>query len=755
MSSPAEFIDDLIRARDYDGQIVHVEHIPSKEASFQSLETPPDDRLQDRLRFRGIRRFYVHQAEAIDAVRRGQNVVVATSTASGKSLCYSLPAIEGALRSKSARYLFLFPTKALAQDQLRSLKTFAPDVTVATFDGDTPGAARSEIRRQVQIVLTNPDMLHLGILPNHGRWRDFLRNLKMVVIDEAHVYRGVFGSHVANVIRRLRRLCRLYGSNPVFVASSATIANPGAHFRELVGTDAQVVSEDGSPHGPKEFVFWNPPVTGDGTVRQSANSESADILAALVRRRLRTIAFTKTRKLAELVYMYAKNQLMISDRDLSERIAPYRAGYLASDRRTIERKLFNGELIAVTATTALELGVDVGDLSATISTGYPGSISSTWQQAGRSGRGRDPSLSVLVGLDNPLDQYIMRHPEALFGKPHEHARINPSNRRIIAQHVMCAAHERPVSLDDLEWFGDGLSGALQNLMDADMLRKRGDRWFPTASIEYPAADVDIRSASGQRYDLVCDGRLIETIEADTAFFQIHPGAVYLHQGETVLVEELDLETRVARGTFGEYTYYTQTEDQTDLSVGKVLHERTVGGVPVCLGEVDVSTRVLGYKKKRQFSDELIGREALDLPEHRFQTEAVWWTVPAYIQDKVLALGQDFAGGLHAAEHAAIGLLPLYALCDRRDIGGVSSPAHADTGQPSIFIYDGHTGGVGIAERGFEEIESLWSATLQLLRECPCAEGCPSCVQSPKCGNNNDILDKAAAKTILEHLVAAI
>ncbi|MFN8534318.1 MAG: DEAD/DEAH box helicase [Dehalococcoidia bacterium] len=750
---PSAFVSAVRRDPGYEGQIVHETILSERPSTYQSLEHPLPVWLAERLRSLGIERFWSHQSEAIDAARRGAHVVIATSTASGKSLCFQIPTIEVLEGDAHARALYLFPTKALAQDQLRSLSQLAPSVVSRAFDGDTPVGDRSQVRRASQIILTNPDMLHVGMLPRHDAWSAFFRNLRFVVIDESHVYRGVFGSHVANVLRRLRRVCAFYGSHPVFIASSATIGNPGEHFQRLTGLPATVVDEDGSPHGPRQFLFWNPPIVGGQTMaRRSANIEAAGLLVALARAGLRSIVFTKTRKLAELVYFYARDQL--ESGGLRDRIASYRAGYLAADRRSIERRLFNGDLLAVTATTALELGIDVGDLAATVLTGFPGSVSSTWQQAGRSGRGRDESLSILIGLDNPLDQFIMRHPDALFGKPQEHARINPFNPRIQTRHILCAAHERPLDLDDLDYFGEPLLGAIHDLTESGLLRRRGDRWYPAPTVDYPAAEIDIRAASGVAFDLVAGGRTIETIEAETALFQVHPGAIYLHQGDTYLVEDLDLQAYVARARRSDANYYTTADEQTELTVGSTIDERPAGTTVARLGDVTVRNQVVGFKRKRVFSEEVISREALDLPPQSFETVALWWTVPEVLRLEVEREGLDFAGGLHAVEHACIGLLPLFALCDRRDIGGVSTPYHLDTGEATIFIYDGHAGGVGITERGFAELEALWSTTLQMLRECPCDDGCPSCIQSPKCGNNNDVLDKAAARLILTRLVSS-
>lgn len=760
-ADPTRVIERLQASPDYRGQVVHVERLSARPPVYGELEAPLPEPVARALDRAGIRALYSHQAEAINRARGGESVIVATSTASGKSLCYHVPVLEALFRDRLARALYLFPTKALAQDQLRSLREMlGPDfdrLGVATFDGDTPPAERSRIKRSARLVLTNPDMLHLGILPNHGGWAPLLRNLRFLVVDEAHVYRGVFGSHVANVFRRLRRLCARYGSRPQVIAASATIANPGEHLRRLVGEEVRVVDSDGSPHGPKDFILWNPPVIDRylGT-RRSANVEAAWLFAELVRSGVRTIVFARTRRLAELISIYARDYLSRHAPDLAARIATYRAGYLPEERRRLERALFTGELLGVAATTALELGVDIGDLGATVLTGYPGSIASTWQQAGRSGRGTEPSLSVLVAYDDPLDQYFMREPQALFGRPHESALINPDNPYILRPHLLCAAYELPIR-DDEDSFGPAARPLLAELTEQGLLRWRNGHFYPSAEVGYPAEHVDIRSTSEADYevvDLSRGGALLETVDGTVAFFQVHPGAVYLHQGETYLIEELDLVGRRAYARPVEVNYYTQVKDLTTLELVRPLRTRTLGPVEVGLGEVEVTTLVVGYRKKRQFTEEVIGEEPLDLPPQTIRTVAVWWTVPEELERECLRLGLDFAGGLHAAEHASIGLLPLFALCDRRDIGGLSTPAHRDVGhRPAVFIYDGHAGGVGIAEKGYDILEELWAATLKLIRECECQDGCPACIQSPKCGNNNQPLDKRAAILILERLLA--
>jgi DEAD/DEAH box helicase domain-containing protein len=752
------FLHHLLTSSDYKQQIVHTQAIPPRDASFGELDKPLHPALESRLEFSGISSLYTHQAMAVNAARRGSNIMVATASASGKTLCYNLVVLEAVLEDPSSRALYLFPTKALAQDQLRGLTELAcPELIslggCATFDGDTPPSERAEIKRKAKVVLTNPDMLHVGILPNHKSWSRSFRNLKYVVIDEAHAYRGVFGSHVANVLRRLRRVCAYYGSTPQFICCSATIANPKEHAERLVGLPFEVISEDGSPHGGKSFVFWNPPLIDEtGTGRRSSNSEATFLFTELVRKSIRSLVFTRTRKLTELIYIYTREQLGSS---LGQLIKPYRAGYLPEDRRQIERELFDGHLLGVVATTALELGIDIGDLEATVLVGYPGSIASTWQQAGRSGRGVGASLSFLIAQDNPLDQYFMHHPDYFFGKNFESALTNPENLNILKPHLLCAAWEQPLTDGDGAFFGAAFDRALSELEGEGRIRKGYGRWYLSPKIAHPAQDINIRSTSGKNYAIfdASEGyELMETVEASVAFFQIHPGAVYLHQGDSYLVKELDLENRVAVVVPTDISYYTQTKELTDIRILKTERERNCSGIKVCFGDVDVTNTVVGFKKRMQFTEEVIGEEPLDLPPLRFVTQALWFDLPEAAVERVAEDGLDFAGGLHATEHAAIAMLPLFALCDRNDIGGVSTPVHADTGKAQIFIYDAYPGGVGIAGKGFEMIEKLWAATLEAIEECPCQEGCPSCIQSPKCGNNNEPLDKKAALILLQGLL---
>ena len=750
------FLDHLRGSPFYRDQIVYVRQIPPRQAIQGQLESPIHPDLRGCLESRGLWPLYIHQTEAIDALAGGEHVIISTPAASGKSLCYHVPVLDALLADRTSRAMYLYPTKALAQDQLKGLREIGAGLSFRAdiFDGDTPGRERPGIKRSSQILLTNPDMLHLGILPNHRTWARFLRGLRYVVLDEAHVYRGVFGSHVANVIRRLRRLCSLYGSSPQFILCSATIANPGELARQLTGLAFRAIEVDGAPYGGKQFVFWNPPLTdANRTSRRSTNVEASTLFSELVSRSIRTITFVRSRKVAELVYLYARDQLEQMQPALAKKISPYRASYMPEDRRMIERALFDGELLGVSTTNALELGIDVGSLDATVIAGYPGSIASTWQQAGRSGRRNEESLSVLVGQDNPLDQYLMNHPHAFFGKSVEHALISPQNPYIIQPHLVCAAYESPLSPRDAELFGPDLPETLAGLEDMAVLKKEGDSWYVATTVGYPAESVNIRSTSSRGYLVVEErsGAILETVDESSAFHQLHPGAIYLHQGEAYLVVDLDLESRTAYVEPNDGSYYTQVRDMTDIDIREVRASKEAGGVRVYLGEVEVTNRVLGYRLRKPMTDELLGEEFLDLPERRFNTVALWFDVPPEVLDTIREQRMDLAGGLHATEHAAIGVLPLFALCDRNDIGGVSTPLHPDTEKPQVFIYDGHPGGIGISERGYEAIHDLWETTLRAVSQCPCQEGCPSCIQSPKCGNNNNPLDKGVAVLMLRAL----
>jgi DEAD/DEAH box helicase domain-containing protein len=752
----AAFLAEVQRERGYRGQLVHRRALPARPARHAPLQPPLPALLAERLAHLGVARLYTHQAAAVDAVRRGEHIAVVTPTASGKTLCYNLPVLEHLVDHPQARALYLFPTKALAQDQRDALEEFAlPGLVAATYDGDTPPAERRRIRGQAAVLLTNPDMLHVGILPQHLRWAEFLRRLRFVVIDDMHIYRGVFGSHVANILRRLRRVCGLHGAHPQFICASATIANPQEFAERLLGLNVTVLADGGAPSGPREIALWNPPYVDDARLlRRSPYSEATWLFSSLVRRGVRAIAFTKARKVTELIYRYTVARLAEEAPEVVSRISPYRAGYLPAERRQIEQRLFRGELVGVVSTSALELGIDVGGLDAALLVGYPGTIASTWQRIGRAGRGRDPSLAVLIALDDALDQYLMRHPDYLFSRPAEHAVIDPENPYILAAHLRCAAAELPLGERDAALFGPRTLEVARLLEEFGDLVQRRDRWYWAVPKRYPAAEVEVRAASGDVYRIIegTPGRLLGTVDAARAFEQVHPGAIYLHQGETYLVHRLDLDDRVAEVAASPGDYYTQPRVLTDAVITREIQTRPWGPTTAWFGEVDVTSQVVEFLRKRLFSETVLSREPLDLPEQTLATTALWLTIPQGLVREVAARGLDLAGGIHAVEHAAIGLLPLFAMCDRWDLGGVSYPQHPQTGVPTIFIYDGHPGGVGITEKGYALLEELMAATLDAIASCPCEAGCPSCIQSPKCGNLNNPLDKAAAVLLLRGLL---
>jgi DEAD/DEAH box helicase domain-containing protein len=739
-----DVIDDWLEDPDRSERIVHVESIPARTAIYD--EIPLDEAVIDALARRGITRLYRHQSAAIESVRSGAHTVVSAGTAAGKSLCYQIPIAEAVVADRTATSLLLFPTKALTRDQFRGLHDFGVDAMVpAVYDGDTDDETRAWVRRNANIVLTNPDMLHIGILPGHGRWATFLRRLQFVVIDEVHVFRGIFGSHVANVLRRLRRLARFYGADPVFVASSATIGNPGELASQLTGLPFSLIEQDTSPTGIRHVVLWNPEIEQEDE-RRSALAEATDVFSDLVARERRTIAFTRSRKGTELMYRWARDRL---ESDHADRIAPYRAGYLPEERRAVEHRLFEGDLLGVAATNALELGIDVGGLDAAVITGFPGTVASFRQQAGRAGRSTDESLAVLVAGQDALDQWFMHHPQALFDRPSESAVVNPANPEVLAAHVACAAYEIPLEpTEALETFGGAVEDAAAELVSEGWLRPRAGRLL-WAGRTAPAAAVDIRTAGGPAFTIVDEtGTVVGSIDEHRVFAQTHPGAVYLHQGESLVVEDLDLEDRLVRARRGEVGFYTQPDIDTWVEIARVVESGRVGRLPHLHGLVTVETSVVGYKKKAIRDRSMLSYEPLDLPTRSFQTQAVWFEVPEGVISDADVAPADLPGTLHAAEHTSIGMLPLFAICDRWDVGGLSTAFHPTVGGAVWFIYDGYPGGAGIAPMGWRNGERHLGATLQALRDCPCVDGCPSCVQSPKCGNFNDPLDKDGAIRLL-------
>jgi DEAD/DEAH box helicase domain-containing protein len=741
------FLDRLARSEGGEQCLAHVETLEARDPLPEPLPDLPDP-LPRRLGLLGVDGLYAHQRLALEHLDAGDNVVIATGTASGKTLVYNLAFARTALTDDKRTALYVFPTKALARDQLRQVRDLRlPQVRAAVYDGDTPQPERPLIRRNANLVMTNPDMLHASILPGHARWADFFLRLSVVVVDEAHVARGVFGSHVAMILRRLRRLVAHYGGRPQFVLASATVGNPADLAERLVGLPFAEVTEDLSPRGEKLFALWNPPLVDEELGRRrSAVSETSWLFRRLVEEEVRTIAFCRSRRAAELVAEFARRELPGA---LRRRVKAYRAGYLAEERRALERALASGELLGVAATTALELGIDVGSLDASLLAGYPGTRASMWQQAGRAGRRSEASLAVLVAQDDPLDQYLVQHPADLFSRPPESAVIDPTNPYVVEPHVACAAREQPLSADDLETFGDEGRQAAERLVErGELFERRG--LLHHRGRESPHRRVDVRSASGELFAIVDDktGGLMGTVDQARAFWQVHPGAVYLHQGEQFEVSELDLARRVAAVRRSDADYYTQARDLTDVEVLGAIDEGHIGWVPAAFGDVKVTRQVIGFQRKLASTQEVIDEVPLELPAQTLTTKALWWLLPKRLLLRARITAAMLPGTAHAAEHAAIGLLPLVATCDRWDVGGLSTPFHPDTGAATIFIYDGYPGGAGIAERGHLSGRRLLEATFEAVRLCPCATGCPSCVQSPKCGNGNEPLDKQGAVALL-------
>ena len=727
-------------------------YLGMEDARAGHADPLPDDldpRVASALVAQGITALWRHQAEAWEAVRAGGNVVVTTGTASGKSLAFNLPVLDLLSRDPKSRALYLYPTKALAQDQARALGAFGlKGVKPAIYDGDTETERRWHIRRWANVVLTNPDMLHVGVLPHHDRWGDVLANLRFVVVDEAHVYRGVFGSHVANVLRRLRRLARAYGSEPQFVLASATIANPGQLAESLLGAPALVVDADAAPRAERTVALWNPELLdAELGQRASALGDASRLLAGLTSRGLRTICFAKSRKAVELIHRFTVDRV---DADVAERLAPYRAGYTPAQRRAIERRLMAGELLGVSATDALELGIDIGELDCAISVGFPGTVSSLRQQWGRAGR-RGPGLAVLIASEDALDQFFMRDPEALLERTVEAAILDGANPRVLDGHVLSAAFEGPIDEADAQTLGPE---ALERAAVLPELKRTNAGWV-WAGTDYPAARVALRSADRESFTVVDEttGSVLGLVERSRAFSTIHEGAVYLHLGEQHLVRALDLDARMALVSEASVDWYTQAKKETETAIVEPLRLESRLGLALHFGRVSVTEQVIAYQRKSISGGDTLETVPLDLPATSFETEAIWFC-PTERQLEGLEDMPTLLSSLHAAEHSLIALLPLWAMCDRWDIGGLSTNIHFQTGLPTIFVYDGHAGGVGITERGFDRFEGWVADTARMLTGCPCVAGCPSCVQSPKCGNLNEFLDKAGALTLLRRLLAA-
>jgi DEAD/DEAH box helicase domain-containing protein len=779
---PAELLARLVAGRDgADGPVTHVRRLPARVGRVAEWPSWVPSRLREALGAGGITSPWQHQVDAAELAWSGASTVIATGTASGKSLAYQLPVLSTLLTDPRATALYLSPTKALAADQLRAAAGIdaalhagagsgagsgpdagsgASELRPAVYDGDTPNEEREWIRRHARLVFTNPDMLHYGLLPGHRSWSTFLRRLRYVVVDECHSYRGVFGSHVAQVLRRLRRVTARYrGADPVFLLASATVSDPARSARRLTGLEVRAVTEDGSPRAGATFALWEPPLLpvsearGErgAPVRKSALRESADLLADLVAGGVRTLAFVRSRRGAEVVAANARRAAAEAVPALARRIAAYRAGFLPEERRALERALRSGELLGLASTNALELGVDVIGLDAVILSGYPGTLASLWQQAGRAGRAGREALCLLVGRDDPLDTYLVHHPEAIFDRPVESTVLDPANPYVLGPHLCCAASELPLTEADLELFGgEPARLAVEALVAHRSLRARPTGWYWT---DRQRPEVDLRGSGGEPVAVVESGtgRLLGTVDAGASHTQVHPGAVYLHQGVSYLVDELDLDDSVALVHREDPDWTTHARERTDVTVVEETRSVPAGPVHLYLGVVDVTSQVVSYQR-RGTAGEFLDERPLDLPARHLRTVAVWYTVdPLALLDAGIEEA-DTPGALHAAEHAAIGLLPLVATCDRWDIGGLSTAAHPDTELPTVFVYDGHPGGAGFAERGFAAARDWLTATRDAIDACACESGCPSCVQSPKCGNGNDPLDKHAATRALTLLL---
>ncbi|MGW4060300.1 DEAD/DEAH box helicase [Amycolatopsis sp. NPDC004747] len=817
--------------------VTHVADLPGRAARYAEWPSWTDPAVVAALRDCGISAPWAHQVEAASHAYEGRHVVISTGTASGKSLAYQLPVLSRLAAGEKAKAsvrgtraaeppargeapvataLYLSPTKALGADQLRAVSSLdVPGVRAAAFDGDTPMAERDWVRAHANWVFTNPDMLHRGILSAHGRWATFFRRLTCVVVDECHSYRGVFGSHVALLLRRLRRVAEHYGASPVFVLASATTASPASFASRLTGVSCVAVTEDASPRGARTVALWEPPLleelTGENgaPVRRSAGAETSRILADLVLEGARSLAFIRSRRGAELAALGTRRILSEVDPVLAETVAAYRSGYLPEERRALEAALLSGRLLGVATTNALELGVDIAGLDAVVLAGYPGTLASFWQQAGRAGRSGDSALVVFVARDDPLDTYLVHHPAALLSRPVETAVLDPANPYVLAPQLACAVAELPLTLPELEVFGGAAAQeVLAELAEQKLVRRRSSGWYWT-SRERPHAEVGIRGTGGEQIAVVesDSGRMLGTVDPGSACFAVHPGAVYLHQGSSYVVDELDLETGLALVHAENPDWTTTPREVVDISVLSTQEKQDYGGVSVCLGEVAVTSQVVGYLRRRP-SGEVIDHTPLDLPEQSLRTRAVWYTVSSSLLGPAVAAGRPrtsadgevgtgghrvgtesagpvgtgeeplasgrgpaheggrapggaglvparVPGALHAAEHAAIGLLPLFATCDRWDIGGVSTAWHEDTGEATVFVHDGHPGGAGFAERGYAAIVPWLAATREAIVSCECPTGCPSCVQSPKCGNGNEPLDKAGAVAVLGTVLGAL
>jgi DEAD/DEAH box helicase domain-containing protein len=749
-----------------DGRLTHCEHLsarPGRRAPWPDW-APPE--LTRAFAQAGVPEPWQHQAAAAEHARAGRNVIISAPAASGKSLGYLLPALAAVLDGGTA--LYLAPTRALAADQLRMVSSLGIDgVRAAVVDGDTPAAERTWARSHAGYLLSTPDMLHHTLLPRHSSWDGFFGRLRYVIIDECHGYRGVFGSHVAQVLRRLRRVSGYHAARGrgeprpvVFILASATISEPEGCARLLTGLDAAAVTEDAAPRGPLTFGLWEPPLTAlrgeaGAPLRRAATAEAAGLLADLVIEGFATLAFVRSRRAAESVALSARRRLAEAGAaELAPRVAAYRSGYLPEERRALEQALTAGSITGLATTTALELGINVGGLDAVLIAGWPGTRAALWQQAGRAGREGRGAMAVLIARDDPLDTYLVHHPEALLHRPVEATVLDPGNPYVLAPHLCAAAAELPLTEADLELFGPSAAAVAGSLSEQGMLRPRGDRWFWTRRGRAPLPGL--RGTGGPQVRIVeaGTGRLVGTVDEPSAHVLAHTGAVYPHQGEMYLVTRLDLADCVALVEPGDPGYSTSARQLTGIEIGARLRREAWGEAELNFGDVLVTRQVVSFVRRRLEDGQPGAEVPLDLPPRTLRTRAVWWTISPGQRARLGRQGIDLPGAAHAAEHASIGLLPLVAACDRWDVGGVSADLHPGTGRLTVFVYDGHDGGAGFAERGFAAAREWLQATVETIACCECTAGCPSCIQSPKCGNGNHPLSKQGAVMLLNCLRGA-
>ena len=758
MSEPnnIDMFKNDVRYRD---NIAHVETIPAKKASFKKVDNL-NEKIVGYLDSRGVK-LYTHQAETYEAIKNDENVIITTPTASGKTLAFNLPIMETMIEDMEATALYIYPAKALSNDQLHVLenleKELEIDIKPRTYDGDTPRADKKGIREKSRIVLTNPYQLHL-ILSWHHQWSRFYKNLKYIVIDESHYYKGVFGSNVAFLIKRLKRIANFYGSNPQFILSSATLANPLELANRLTGEDFGLVDEDASPSGEKDFILYNPfkNYRRNKVNMQNAPSvhmETENIFIYMMLKGIQTLCFTVSRKTTELIAMWAKKDMTQIKGKLAHRIAAYRAGYQAQERREIEEGLKSGKYLGVTCTNALELGINIGSLDAVIISGYPGTMISTWQQSGRAGRSNQKSLAILIAFENQLDQYFMNNPKFFFDKPHENAIIDLTNPILQEAHILCAAKELPIKKGEVKKYFGIDEKILDDLVSKKDLHRnfRGDYMYPYD--DNPAMDHSLDQISGQEFKVMNNGRLLETMERSQVYREAHEGAILINKGDTYVVNGVNLKNGFVNVSQKTVDYHTMVLNKTDINIEKKISKTRYGGLTIHFGELTVREDYFKYKKM-QFS-KAIGTYPLDLPPLKFTTKGLWFTIPKQVKDTLEDMFPNeeevFAGGLHGAEHALIGLFPLHTMCDRFDIGGLSTNYHEDTQEATIFIYDGYAGGIGICEKAVDVFVDLLDSTIDLLENCNCKSGCPSCIYSPKCGNDNKPLHKNATKYILNYM----